>query len=431
MWVLDRDKLNFLKVNKAAIELYGFTAEEFSKMSVRDLWAPEQGKRIESIVSENYHSFFQVKVEHIKKNGERIFVNVNSNPMIYAGVEARVSLVKDVTARIKAEEQLLHSEKRFKALVQDGSDLISILDKDFNYVYNSPASKAVFGLDPDQVNGTNFKNYIHQKDYQNVEDHLKKIWKLKRIQLPSYRIRNAENNWSWIETIITNLSDDPAIGGIVMNSRDITEFVDKERELLESLRRYDIVAKATSDLITDYDINENKIKVSDVAFEMFGFSNEDGIYSGEWWANRTHPDDHEYVQYHSKQMQDGHIKNLTIEYRFKCADGSYKYILDRSYLMLNDDGRPKRIIGSMQDITERKQHLIAIENHNKRLQEIAWTQSHVVRAPLAKVMGLVDLLINYRNDLDNVNGILDNILTSANELDVIIRKIAIQTEDEL
>lgn len=53
------------------------------------------------------------------------------------------------------------------------------------------------------------------------------------------------------------------------------------------------------------------------------------------------------------------------------------------------------------------------------------------KSPSGKGDGLVDLLINYRNDLDNVNGILDNILTSANELDVIIRKIAIQTEDEL
>ena len=78
-----------------------------------------------------------------------------------------------------------------------------------------------------------------------------------------------------------------------------------------------------------------------------------------------------------------------------------------------------------------KEHLIAIETHNKRLREIAWTQSHLVRAPLAKVMGLVDLLLNYKNDLENVEEILENILNSANELDNIIRKIAVQTEKEL
>lgn len=431
MWVLDRKELRFLKVNIAAIELYGYSAEEFSRMTVRDLWAPQQEERIEAVISENKNSFFQVKVEHIKKNGENIFVNVNSNPMVFGGQNARISLVRDVTARIKAEERLLHSEKRFKALVQEGSDLISIVDENFNYIYNSPASKTVFGLKPSQMNGTNLKDYIDEKDYKNIELHLKKLKNQKRVQLPSYRVKNSKNKWRWMETIITNLSDDPAIDGIVMNSRDITEFIEKERELIESLKRYDIVAKATSDLITDYDIQKDEMKVSDVASALFGYVNEKGIYSGEWWNSKIHPDDYGNVRSLAKKMLDEGMKNLTTEYRFKCADGSYKYILDRSYLLLDDNNKPKRIIGSMQDITERKQYLIAIENHNKRLKEIAWTQSHVVRAPLAKIMGLVDLLINYKNDLDNVNEILDNILTSANELDAIIRKIAVETEKEL
>ncbi|MGA8852672.1 MAG: PAS domain-containing protein, partial [Christiangramia sp.] len=218
---------------------------------------------------------------------------------------------------------------------------------------------------------------------------------------------------------------------IVMNSRDITEFIEQDQELMESLRRYDIVAKATSDLITDYDIEKDEIKVSDVAFEMLGYHSEQGIYPGKWWNSNLHPDDYENVEFLARQMRDEGTKNLTIEYRFKCADGSYKYILDRSYLIVDENNKPKRIIGSMQDITERKEHLIAIETHNKRLREIAWTQSHLVRAPLAKVMGLVDLLLNYKNDLENVEEILENILNSANELDNIIRKIAVQTEKEL
>lgn len=431
MWVLDREKLRFLKVNIAAIELYGYSAEEFSRMTVRDLWAPKQEEKVDPVISENANSFFQVRVEHVKKNGDRIFVNVSSNPMVFAGELARISLVRDITARIKAEESLLHSEKRFKALVQEGSDVISIVDENFNYIYNSPASKSVFGLKPSAMNGTNIKNYIYEKDYDNVVEHINMLTSQKRVQLPSYRIKNSRNQWRWIETIITNLSNDPAIGGIVMNSRDITESIEQERELRDSLKRYDIVAKATSDLITDYDIEKDIMKVSDVASKLFGYSNENGIYTGEWWNSKIHPDDYKNVQSLAKQMLEEGIKNLTIEYRFKCEDGSYKDILDRSYLILDDSNMPKRIIGSMQDITERKQYLIAIENHNERLREIAWTQSHVVRAPLAKVMGLVDLLINYKNDLDNVEEILDNILTSTNELDEIIREIAVQTEKEL
>ncbi len=431
MWVLERSSLRFLKVNKAAIDLYGFTENEFSNMTVKDLWAPNQEDRIEKIVSENKNEFFQVKVKHIKKNGEFIYVNVNSNPVIFDGLKARVSLIKNITDRIKAEEKLLHREQRFKALVQDGSDLITIVDSNYDYKYSSPASKAVFGIEPSDLNKTNFRDHIHKDDLNMLEEHLLNLRSQKRVQLPSYRVKSVHNNWRWIETIITNLQDDPAIEGMVMNSRDITEFVEQEQELLESLRRYDIVAKATSDIITDYDIEKGEMKVGVAAFKKFGYQNKTGIYSGEWWNEKLHPDDIEHVKSAEKKMVNGGLKNLTIEYRFRCADGSYKYILDRSYLITDDKNNPKRVIGSMQDITERKRHLIAIENHNKRLKEIAWTQSHLVRAPLAKVMGLVDLLLNYKNDLENVDELLEKILISANELDGIIRQIASQTEKEL
>ena len=428
MWVLDRVNLKFLKVNKAAIELYGYSAQEFSTMTVKDLWAPGQEEIINPIISENQNDFFQVKLNHFKKNGDLIYVNVNSNPVIFDGIDARVSLVKNVTDRIKAEEKLLQSEQRFKALVQDGSDLISIVDANFNYLYNSPASHAVFGLGPSQLQNTNFKDYIHEEDILELEDDLKKLRIQKRVQLPSYRVRGTENTWRWMETIMTNLKEEPAIGGIVMNSRDITEFVEQEKELLESLTRYNIVSKATSDIITDYDIEKDEISVSEATFKVFGYENVKGTYSGLWWNEKIHPDDLADVEAAAKKMTHEGLKNLTMEYRFRCADGTYKYILDRSYLMVNESENPVRIIGSMQDITERKHHLIAIENHNERLKEIAWTQSHTVRAPLAKVMGLVDLLLDYKNDLENIDEILKNILISAHELDSIIRKIATQTE---
>lgn len=431
MWVLDRESLKFLKVNKVAIDLYGYTEAEFMKMTVKDLWAPEQEQSINPVLRSNKDEFFQVKVKHLKKNGELIYVNVNSNPVTFAGQNARVSLIKNVTDRIKAEEKLSHSEQRFKALVQDGSDLISIVDANFNYIYNSPATKTVFGKEPSILKGSNFRDLIHREDNKRIEEHISKLKTQKRVQLPSYRVKGPNNNWRWIETIMTDLKEEPAIGGIVMNSRDITEFVEQEKELLESLKRYNIVAKATSDIITDYNIERDEMRVSDASFKMFGFENEDGIYPGEWWSEQVHPDDYENVKAGACKMIENNLKNLTIEYRFKCADGSYKYILDRSYLISDENNKPNRIIGSMQDITERKRHLIAIENHNKRLKEIAWTQSHLVRAPLAKVMGLVDLLLNYKDDLDNTEEVLENILNSANELDAIIRQIASQSEKEL
>ncbi|TBW26434.1 PAS domain S-box protein [Gramella sp. KN1008] len=431
MWVLDREHLRFLSVNQAAIDLYGFSREEFLNMTVEDLWAPKQEKRIKKVVNDNKNDFFNVKVKHITKDGRFLYVSVKSNPLIYDGIKARVSLVNDITAMVKAEEKLRHSEKRFKSLVQEGSDLISIMDCNYNYIYNSPASKCVFGMDPGQMNATNFLDYIHKRDLPKVNEYLAGLKTHKRIQLPPYRIKNANDQWRWIETIITNLKNDDAVGGIVMNSRDITEFVKQKSQLLESVQRYEVVSKATSDIITDYDIEKDEVTVNKAATKMLGYAIDEIGKTGAWWDDKIHPEDLEGVKELARRMRRHKIRNLTTEYRMRCKDGSYKYILDRSYVITDDEENPKRIIGSLQDITERKKHLLAIEEHNRKLKEIAWTQSHVVRAPLAKVLGLVDLLLNYKNDLDNVDELLQNILNSAYELDKIIKQIATKTEEHL
>jgi len=83
----------------------------------------------------------------------------------------------------------------------------------------------------------------------------------------------------------------------------------------------------------------------------------------------------------------------------------------------------------LRDVTDRRIHLQSIEEQNKRLREIAWTQSHLVRAPLARIMGLVSLLQDDEicEDLSKKD-IIDNIASSADELDTIIRKIVQKTE---
>ncbi len=431
MWVLERATLKFLSVNNAAVELYGYSHEEFQKMTVRDLWDTEQQESIEKVVSSNYDDFFKLKVKHFRKDGSFLYAIVKSTPVEFDGLKARVSLVNNITDLLEAQEKLMKSELRFKALVQEGSDLISILDCKYNYKYNSPAAQCVFGKTPEEINGTSFFSYIHQEDLEKLKIQLERLNTERRIQLPSYRIRNQKEEWCWIETIVTNLHDDPSVNGIVMNTRDITEFVKQEKQILENLERYNIVAKATSDLITDYDIKTHTMKFSETIYEMFGYARWEVKEEGEWWKDKIHPEDLKFLNPLIQEMHQNRKKKLTMEYRFRCADGSYKYILDRSYLITDEQDNPKRIIASMQDISERKRYLIEIQEHNERLKEIAWNQSHVVRAPLAKVMGLVDLLKNYKNDIENIDEILENILNSAYELDKIIRKIAVKTEREL
>ncbi|MGM0933337.1 MAG: PAS domain S-box protein [Bacteroidota bacterium] len=428
MWVLDRNSLEFLNVNNAAMELYGYSRQEFLKLNIRELWA--EGETLgEETWKKNKNDFFSLQLKHRTKKGKILYVDIETNPITFDGRDARVTLASDITGKVKAEKDLYHSQQRFKALVQDGSDMISIIDENFRYSYISPSVKNILDVDPKQMEGRNVFEFIHPDDEIRIKKYLKFVGKKKTVQLPSYRYKDGKGKWRWLETIISDLRDDPAIDGLVANSRDITQFIYQEKELRESLERYDTVAKATSDLIMDYNIESDELKFNEAISEIFGYSTENTEFNGSWWDSKIHPDDFGRIKAQEREMVERKRKLMHSEYRLACADGSYKYVLDRSYLLTDNSGNPKRIIGSIQDITDRYNYIKAIEDSNERLREIAWTQSHVVRAPLARIMGLIDLLKNHRENIENVTEILDNILISSKELDKVIRKIANKTEN--
>src|SRR5258708_10504788 len=111
-------------------------------------------------------------------------------------------------------------------------------------------------------------------------------------------------------------------------------------------------------------------------------------------------------------------------------DGAFRHFL-ANVKPIHDGTKVIGICISTIDITERKKmtldllsHVNAIEEQNKKLREIAWIQSHVVRAPLARLMGLIDLITNYENNDMEDHTILNYILISAKELDEIVKSIS-------
>ena len=207
MWVLDRHSLKFLSVNDAALELYQFSREEFLNLTVRDLWVNPEPE-IEEVVENQRHDFFSFRICHRKKNGEIMHLEIKSNPIRFDGLDAQVTLVNNITARIEAEELLARSEQRFKALVQEASDLVMILNFEGNFSHVSPSSELVMGISAEELKEKNFFDLIHPEDVGEVRNNILLLKNKKRIQIPSYRIQSSRNQWRWIETVFTNLFTD-------------------------------------------------------------------------------------------------------------------------------------------------------------------------------------------------------------------------------
>ncbi|WP_316753446.1 PAS domain S-box protein [Pedobacter gandavensis] len=419
-WVYNQKTLVFLDVNEAAIKFYGYTRAQFLKMTIKDVRPLEDREVLQEVVIKTLHlgDINQSITRHCKKNGDLVYVSVESNAVWFEDIAACLVLVIDRTKQIMAEYALFSSEQRFKAMVQNGSDFIAIVDTEGMYKYLSPAAMTILGIDPEELLGKKIFDSIHPEDREELQREFHKI--KKHAAIPPFRFKNKQGAYRWMETILTNMMDDPAVRGMVWNSRDITEDLENKRKISESIGRYNIVSKATSDVIWDWNMDTGSILWNKGIKEVFGYAN---IHTSQHWLlERIHPEDVKLVLAEFELLATNKKNRLKLEYRFRCADGTYKSVLDRSFIVFDTTGQPIRMIGSMQDITERINHLKAIESQNRQLREIAWIQSHEIRAPLSRVMGLVALLEAYSSD-PVLKDYITHLKSSSEELDEVIRAI--------
>ena len=126
-------------------------------------------------------------------------------------------------------------------------------------------------------------------------------------------------------------------------------------EIKESKERYDIVAKATSDTVWDWNITTNEFSWNKGIKGIFGYTNDEVIENSQWWFDRIHPEDSIRMSVKLYSFLEQRLEKWQDEYRFKCKDGTYRYVLDRGFLVVDDSNIAIRMIGAMQDISRQKQ----------------------------------------------------------------------------
>ena len=161
---------------------------------------------------------------------------------------------------------------------------------------------------------------------------------------------------------------------ILNNDRKNADILEKlnsnTKEIIKSNERYDIVAKATSDTIWDWKIQDDYFVWNKGIEQVFGYSKEEVGTDSKWWFDRIHPEDtlkmsvklYSFLEQKTERWQD--------EYRFQCADGTYKFVYDRGFLVKDETGKSIRMIGAIQDITKQKE-----EEHRLKLLETVITQT--------------------------------------------------------
>lgn len=202
---------------------------------------------------------------YVLDQGYLLYVNGQSIRMIGS--------MQDITERKLAELKLLDSEKRFRSLVQNGSDMIKILDRNGVFTFSSSSVEKVLGYRQEEIVGQSTFDFIHPDDLQDIRHRFEIIKKMDYHEIPYFRFKNKNGDWRWLETKLTNLLEDPAVQGIVSNSRDVTEKKKAEEAILASEERYRSLFFNNPMSIFIWDIDTLEVlEVNDTAQKEYGYS---------------------------------------------------------------------------------------------------------------------------------------------------------------
>ncbi|HMF04462.1 MAG TPA: PAS domain S-box protein [Acidimicrobiia bacterium] len=167
-------------------------------------------------------------------------------------VQGVVINVRDIAERKDAEAALRESEERFRALVQHATDMITVLDAEGMVVYTSPSAASILGWHDGEYVGRSAFALLHPDDRERVRgvfgDAVTRRGSTEPVQS---RMRHTNGEYRLLESIATNLLDDPAVRGLVINSRDITERRQLENELLQS-QKMEAVGRLAGGIAHDF-----------------------------------------------------------------------------------------------------------------------------------------------------------------------------------
>jgi len=160
------------------------------------------------------------------------------------------------------------------------------------------------------------------------------------------------------------------IVGVLVSSINITERKKKEEELRIIDERFQLIIKATSDAVWDYDVIRSQIYYNDSFTRYFGHDPSMWENGFELWEQHVHAEDRERVMEKINAALDGTDTYWEDEYRFLTNEGNIVYVYDRGTILRDEEGKALRMTGSMQDITERKRKDQALQKALNGLNKI-------------------------------------------------------------
>jgi two-component system, NarL family, sensor histidine kinase UhpB len=298
-----------------------------------------------------------------------------------------LELRRELTDRSRMENALRESETRYRSLIDQTSDIITVIDESAVVRYGSPSVETVLGYDPDDLVGRRAVDLVHPDDVEPLlEAHRSALLDPTEAQRGvEFRCRHRDGSWRVLEALGSVMQYRSAGPQAVLTLRDVTEHRKAETALRDSEERLRLTLDAGKCGIWDWDIATDRLTWSDRVYELHGVTPETFGGRLEDFMSLIHPADRARVSEAVRQALENRA-DYGIEFRvIRPGTGQTRWVWTNGRVLFGDDGAPRRMLGATLDSTERRQAEEALRGSHEQLRQLAHRLDEVREEELTRV----------------------------------------------
>ncbi len=292
----------------------------------------------------------------LRPDGECTWTSANS-VVIDFGADGRPELVAvsltDITAVVESTAEIEQNERRFRTLIARSSDVVTVIDPDLRIGYVSGAVEEILGYRVEELIGRDAGELIHPDDLVEAVNAVARTLAPDGTPEPlELRLLHAQGHWVNLEALGTDLVDDPLVGGIAVNLRDISDRRRIEETLRDAQVRFEEAFQHAPIGMAMVGEAGSFVRVNPAFCRMLGYSNAELLELS--FAELTHPDDLDRnVELHTQAYQ-GDVDTYVLDKRYRRKMGDWIWCRVHVTVVKDAEGAPLYSLGQIVDVTERR-----------------------------------------------------------------------------
>lgn len=249
LWIYNTETLRFLAVNRAAIDKYGYSEEEFLSMTLADIRPAEDIEKLRATVGRLGRYSHSKGWRHYTKKGHLLYVNISGYATTYKGQKAEIVMVHDITPQVRNQKEIIIAKRKLDALINNINDLIWSVDRNYRLLSSNLSFQRsvefLFGkklLGGDSV----FDPSVPKREVEHWKKNYDRVLKGERLLFNMTTSRGGKKTF---EIRMLPIMNEHEIIGVVCVGRDIQRKLEAEKRLiLQNIELKEVVALASHEI---------------------------------------------------------------------------------------------------------------------------------------------------------------------------------------